>query len=109
MYPKKRREDIVRHEQNKKRLRKEYVWDCKLASLCKECGEKDPRTLDFHHRDPNEKSFNLSSFASHSIRQLKAEIEKCDVLCANCHRIHHYEERLRKNSDPNLKYLAGDL
>lgn len=60
-----------------------------------DCGLDDFRVLDFHHRNPLEKSFEISTKATGGwgIKTLLKEIEKCDVLCANCHRIHTYEER----------------
>ncbi len=54
---------------------------------CRICGEKDPIVLDFHHRDPATKSFDLNSAnATVSRKRMLQEVEKCDVLCANCHR-----------------------
>ena len=58
---------------------------------CKDCGERYPTcVMDFHHRDPSEKEYDIASAVNH-IRvgkgKLRAELAKCDVLCANCHRI----------------------
>ena len=61
---------------------------------CKKCGETRSYVLDFHHRDPNEKSNVLAHMIkSSSEANLTAELEKCDVLCANCHREFHYLEK----------------
>jgi hypothetical protein len=56
------------------------------------CGESHPATLDFHHRDPNEKDFLLSSAARNGWgkERILREIEKCDVICSNCHRKEHW-------------------
>jgi hypothetical protein len=45
--------------------------------------------LDFDHRDPQEKEFCISSALSTvpRLKRLRKEIDKCDILCANCHRI----------------------
>lgn len=58
---------------------------------CKHCGYSDVRALSFHHRNPREKSFEISKGFTHSLSldSLKKEAEKCDVLCLNCHTIHH--------------------
>jgi hypothetical protein len=49
--------------------------------------------LTFHHRDPSEKSFGLCDGKAErrSWKELRAEIAKCDLLCANCHMIEHFE------------------
>ena len=56
---------------------------------CKICGEKEPIALDLHHLDPSVKEDNPSSMIGGSIERLKAEVRKCVVLCANCHRKVH--------------------
>lgn len=64
------------------------------ADIGCECGERDFRVLDFHHRDPGEKKFGLgdSKKLKVSLQAAMAEAEKCDVLCANCHRRRHFRE-----------------
>jgi len=54
-----------------------------------DCGESNPLVLDFDHKDPNKKSFTIGSVARKgwSLEVLYKEIDKCDVVCANCHRI----------------------
>lgn len=54
---------------------------------CVDCGESDPIVLQFDHREPSEKSGNVSALISrgNSWSRVLAEIEKCDVRCANCH------------------------
>lgn len=73
-----------------------WFRDLRKQFQCKSCGNQDHRVLEFHHT-ASDKEFNVSEGASHGMSKKKilAEIEKCDVLCANCHRILHYEERLR--------------
>jgi hypothetical protein len=63
---------------------------------CKECGQDHPATLHFHHIDPSKKECIISKMASSgfSIERIMIEIEKCEVLCANCHAIFHYNERI---------------
>lgn len=62
---------------------------------CKRCGVTDFRVLQFHHRDSNDKKFNISDRcrSDRSLTTLLKEVVKCDVLCANCHFILHYEEK----------------
>lgn len=63
---------------------------------CRVCGERRAACLDFHHRDPAGKNPVLVRRGDWKPQQwpnlgwtdLAAEIEKCDVICANCHRVH---------------------
>jgi len=67
----------------------------KKSLMCVVCGFNDPRALTFHHRSRDEKEFTVANVGSNgkSFTALMREIEKCDVLCANCHLILHAEER----------------
>jgi hypothetical protein len=71
---------------------------------CADCGGRfEGHQMDFDHRNPSEKAFNLCSgrAALKSREQLLAEAAKCDVVCANCHRLRtrtHHRERLRTRS-----------
>ncbi len=63
---------------------------------CETCKENDIRVLEFAHKDPSTKRFNVSDAAtrlSYSIRSIEDEIAKCRILCANCHRRETAEER----------------
>jgi hypothetical protein len=55
---------------------------------CMDCPERDPIVLEFDHRDPAAKSFNVGDVTQHgyALSRVMAEIDKCDVVCANCHR-----------------------
>jgi len=77
--------------------RKIYSWvDNYKSSLgCGSCGNKDKRCLQLHHRDSETKKRSVAQLigSGYIFKTVKAEIEKCEVLCANCHSIHHYDER----------------
>lgn len=80
----------------RKITRDKYEWAnaLKAASGCVLCGEKHPACLDFHHRVAHEKKATVSLVICHwSRKKLEDEIAKCDVLCANCHRKHHWLDR----------------
>ena len=57
----------------------------------------DYRVLDFDHIDPKTKAFNVSDCVRRGMsrKTVLAEIQKCQVLCANCHRIKTFEELRR--------------
>lgn len=62
---------------------------------CQKCEEKRWWVLDFHHTDPSEKEFNIGNLKnSGSKSMLEKEIKKCIVLCSNCHRDLHYQEKI---------------
>lgn len=64
---------------------------------CAMCGYNEhPAALDFNHIDPATKAFNVAEGVSRGKgrKAIKAEIEKCNLLCANCHRIHTYESTM---------------
>lgn len=69
-------------------LIREYIWNYLLEHPCLHCGEDDPRVLEFDHLDPSIKSFNISEASKNvsKIETVQAEIDKCQILCANCHR-----------------------
>jgi 5-methylcytosine-specific restriction endonuclease McrA len=65
----------------------EIVGEHLLANPCADCGESDPVCLDFHHL--HSKTLNISQLIfsrRRSLAALRAEMAKCVVLCANCHR-----------------------
>ncbi len=66
----------------------------KTTLYCIRCGENDPACLHFHHRNKADKKSNIASyvFAASSLEKFIAELHKCDVLCANCHAIEHWQE-----------------
>ena len=65
------------------------------GGCCEVCGyDKNMAALEFHHVVENTKNFNLDSRAmgNRSMESLKEEVEKCSLLCSNCHREHHNPE-----------------
>jgi 5-methylcytosine-specific restriction endonuclease McrA len=55
---------------------------------CIDCGEADIRVLELDHIDPKSKFFNVSQAVKlgYAWKEVLAEIKKCRVLCANCHK-----------------------
>ena len=75
---------------------REYLLWVKASSGCSRCSESRSVCLDFHHRIEADKLFELSRAKDSGMSRLKAEIAKCDILCANCHRILHAETNAEK-------------
>lgn len=76
-----------------------YIQQYKRRNnVCRDCGFKwPPYVLEFDHVDPKTKRFNVGNVReTPSMRALIAEIEKCDVVCANCHKMREYRRRHKK-------------
>lgn len=77
--------------QRRRRLRA-WIDDYKRERGCRSCGVAESAVLDLHHRDPDSKEMAVGEMITygHGPESLRKEMEKCDVLCANCHRrLHH--------------------
>ena len=74
----------LRHSENIKKF-----WNLLCISVCKDCGLKDPRVLEFDHLPGYDKSLDVSRMltSTYSWKTIEIEISKCDIVCANCHRI----------------------
>ena len=72
----------------------EEFTEFKKTLKCSKCGENRWWVLDFHHINPNEKDRELSNLIrAASKEKIKKELDKCIVLCSNCHRDLHYKEK----------------
>jgi hypothetical protein len=74
-------------------LQRAWVHAYKSALGCSRCGEDDGVCLDLHHLDTETKRCSVSELISFGCpaTTLRTELQKCEVLCANCHRKEHYE------------------
>lgn len=80
-------------KERKIKIRKEFN-DFKSNLKCEKCGESHVATLDFHHINSNEKEIGISKAIAlgWGVERIKKELDKCIVLCSNCHRKLHYNE-----------------
>ena len=94
---------LVRKSQVKKAAQ-EYIRELK-KDPCMDCGKKYPYyVMDFDHIDPSTKLNTISKMilCSSSLKKIMEEINKCEVVCSNCHRIRTYNRRLGKMPEPGL-------
>ena len=70
--------------------RKKYGLE-KLGGVCVECGETE--SLDFDHIDPTTKILAIGKMWSVAWPRFVAELEKCQLLCQECHKIKTKQEK----------------
>lgn len=71
------------------------IW--KKGGQCEECSLKydgeNGAIFQFHHKEPTTKKFTVgSNLTNRTIAELQLEVDKCSLLCANCHSTHHVGE-----------------
>ena len=83
----KKRECYSKHQKKLRAERKATLVEM-LGGVCIKCGYSQClAALDFHHKDPNTKSFELSTVGyTASWDRLVEEVKKCELLCCRCHR-----------------------
>lgn len=93
VYRRRKCRDCYRETKREYRNRKrQEVLKYKESQGCCKCGMTDFRALEFHH--PNDdKEFNIGNSRHIGFEKLWKEIKKCEVICANCHSIQHFEEK----------------
>ncbi len=76
--------------------RREWYRTLKSNLSCECCGESHPACLDFHHRDPSKKFLEVSVMVrdKYPIYRIQEEVDKCSVLCKNCHAKQHWREAM---------------
>lgn len=98
------------YEAKRRRVNKayDYLWNLYVASACADCGESNPLVLEFDHLGEEEKSHNISQMltSNYGLDAIKKEIEKCEIVCANCHKI---RTARRANHWRHQRYSQLDL
>ena len=92
--PYKHREDLYRAQKRHRVKVRQKLFEFLSKNKCKDCGERDPIVLDFDHINPDKKFKSISQMLSghYSWESVVAEIGKCEIRCANCHRRRsHYQ------------------
>lgn len=85
-------EYVKQKQREDKRLRKIKAVEY-LGGRCNKCGKDwHPSIFEFHHIDPTTKDRDPSKMLSLRWERVTAELDKCILLCANCHRLTHHEE-----------------
>lgn len=88
-YKKNRERQLATVQKNTKNLAKrnrDFVLAYLDKSQCADCGEVDPIVLEFDHLENKAHNISKMIYSAWSLAKLKTEIEKCEVVCCNCHR-----------------------
>jgi hypothetical protein len=98
-YQENKRDYLARNRRNnplQRNANRTFVMQYLLEHPCVTCGECDPVVLEFNHVDPATKTGNVCDMVHSrvSLARIQLEIEKCEVLCANCHQRHTTTQRL---------------
>lgn len=92
LWVEKNKESLRDKQRLKKRERKEWAISY-LGGCCSKCGLTfHPAVYEFHHKKPEEKDRDPSKMLQLSLERLTAELDKCILLCANCHRLEHHKD-----------------
>lgn len=97
------------HVARYKKTRRQLICEYKLDRGCAICGYRDhPDALHFDHLPGNDKNGNISQIYRNSWQDVLKEIEKCQVLCANCHAIETAARRrealeIKRKDDQQLR------
>ena len=80
--------NYVRNTREKRITVQKFLWGYKSLTPCVDCGEDDPTVLDFDHVRGDKRCAlgDVAKLITLPVDDLLAEIAKCDIRCANCHR-----------------------
>lgn len=81
-----RRGRILESNERRRLRQTQRVTDIKAAAGCADCGVRDPVVLEFDHVTAGDKVADIATMTKGPWSQILAEISKCEVVCANCHR-----------------------
>ena len=107
-----RRRELQKETMRQRRIaRRAFIQKAKSVP-CNDCGKTfPPYVMDFDHRNSNDKTMDVSQMTSRSLTEIQAEIEKCDVVCSNCHRIRTHgntqNEKQRQSYESRVARLLG--
>jgi|TARA_B100000900_G_C20375527_1_gene632257 hypothetical protein len=95
------------HRLNASKNRRKYKkqWDqFKASHKCSHCGANHPAVIDFHHVERNKNNPKVNELVKNKrYRAAMEEVNKCVPLCANCHRILHWNEEVIKKQKRTRK------
>jgi 5-methylcytosine-specific restriction endonuclease McrA len=103
--------EVKKKQKERRREIREWFFSYKKTLKCQLCPENHPGCLDFHHKNRSDKGACVVDMVTggRCIAAIKAEMEKCMILCSNCHRKLHFDSRGKQDSHVDLMAQAADL
>lgn len=94
--PDNHKKNVSARNKSNRSLLQLFVLDYFKSHSCVDCGNSDIRVLEFDHLPEFEKTADVSRLmaCSYSLDRIKEEINKCEVVCANCHKIRTVERSI---------------
>jgi NADH:ubiquinone oxidoreductase subunit D len=94
-YYEKNKQNVIQKINAKKKIHKTWFVNFKKQLSCVTCGYDHPAAMDFHQVEQKKSNRKVHKLVSdgHTKKRILEEIDKCVVLCSNCHRVHHHDER----------------
>lgn len=84
-----------KYNSERRKQARQFIISFKQDNSCKKCGESRWYVLDFHHIDPNVKEHMISNMVTRgNVDKIQKEIDKCILLCRNCHSEFHFLEKI---------------
>jgi len=88
----KNKQEYYARNKAKKKLLQEYVNNTKKGKPCKDCGGMFPAcVMDYDHIGEKIRSVSSMTVRGTNIKKIDEEIAKCELVCANCHRVRTYD------------------
>ena len=79
--------------QRRRRDKRKDILVERFGGKCHDCGGTFHKCMyDFHHENPLEKKFEIAPALDRNWDTILEEVDKCIMLCSNCHRLRHYNE-----------------
>lgn len=104
-----RREQIKESSSNRRDRNRKFAERIKKNNCCRSCGEECSVVLTWHHVDDKKDEVSNMVNMDYSLESIAEEMEKCVLLCSNCHRKVHSgildEDNLQKGSDSSKEVL----
>ena len=79
-------QQVQERKHEARNVAREYVWDYLTRHPCTQCGEADPVVLEFHHIGEKYMAVSQMVGGGYPVETIQAEIDRCVVLCGNCHK-----------------------